>query len=112
MKNDTDERPQEEIHRVRSGSFWSAELLSPGIEVHHPPGIWMCLPTWKPSEPHTAGNSLRLRYRDMISYLFHFQPSPHFEERREGAENSKFPIITLIFLVASPQPGAHPKSPH
>ena len=38
MVNDTDEQPDKEIHRARSGRVPSAGALSLWSWVHHPPG--------------------------------------------------------------------------
>ena len=52
---DTDEQPDEEMHRARSG-----RVLSAGASVPLELGcvtlpVWLCSPTWKLSEPHTSG---------------------------------------------------------
>ena len=55
MMKDTDEQPDEEIHRVRSG-----RVPKTGISVSLGLGcvsflVWICLPTWKIYIPHTIG---------------------------------------------------------
>ena len=69
---DTDEQPDEEIHRVRSG-----RVLSAGASVPVELGcvtllVWMCLPTWKFSEPPSIGILRRLPHVGMVSYYYYF----------------------------------------
>ena len=52
----TDEQPDEEIHRVKSGRVLRIGVSVP-MELGWPHSLnwWMCSPTQKLSEPHTWG---------------------------------------------------------
>ena len=68
MLKDTDEQPDEEIHRMRSG-----RILITGAFVLMEVGcitlpMWMRSPTWKLPKPHTLGILWRLPHVSMINY--------------------------------------------
>lgn len=51
MIKDTDEQPDDDMHRVKS-----ARVLSTGVSVPVESGwVWISLPTWKLSKPNTTG---------------------------------------------------------
>ena len=73
MIKDTGEEPDEEIHRVKSGSVPRAGASVPVKLECVTFSMWMCLPTWKFSEPGTIGILWWLPHVGLIDYLFQFQ---------------------------------------
>ena len=76
MIKETGEQPEEEVHRARSGRVLSAGASVP-IKlrcVTFP--VWMCLLTWKLSEPHTIGILWRLHHIGMVNYNNISSPPP------------------------------------
>ena len=55
MIKDTDEQPDEEICRARSGSVPSTGAAGPLKSGCISLLVWMCLPAWKPSEACAVG---------------------------------------------------------
>ena len=77
--------PDEDIHRERSGGVLSSGA-SVSVELEgHPPGIRMCSPTWKLSEPRALGILM--------------EASPHRHDR------SLTPFSALLPSRESGQPG-------
>lgn len=68
MIKDTDEQPDEQIHRERSGMVWRTELLSPWSwgAVTFP--LWMCSPTQKISKPGALDIFIEPSYVRMINH--------------------------------------------
>ena len=65
---DTDEQPDEEIHKVRSG-----RILNTGASVSVELGCvtlpgWMYLPSWKLPKSYTFGMLWRLPHISMINH--------------------------------------------
>lgn len=55
MVKNTDEQPNEKIHRAGSGKVLSAGASLP-MELHRIPSMWMCSPTQQLSKFLTLGN--------------------------------------------------------
>lgn len=70
MIRDTDEEPNEEIHRVRSRRVPSAGASIP-VELGCAtllPGTWMCSSTRKLSKPHSSGIFMEASSCGMINH--------------------------------------------
>ena len=69
MIKDTDEQPDEELHKAKSGRVLSAGTsVSSRVGVCHPFGTWMCSPTWKFSQPHIIAIFWRLHHTGKLNY--------------------------------------------
>lgn len=68
MIKDTGEEPDEEIHRARSGSVPRAGASVPVKLECVTFSMWMCLPTWKFSEPCTIGILWQFPHVGLIDY--------------------------------------------
>ena len=100
MMKDTDEQPDEEIRKVRSG-----RVLSTGTSVLMELGcitlpVWMSSRTCELSKPYTLGILWKLPLMGVISHLLISSPSPLSGEW--GAESSKLLIMTWSFWWPAP----------
>ena len=60
MKKATDELPNEEIHKAKVWKYPKHGSFGPcGAGAHHPPGTWMCSPTWSLPKPHAVRVSIK-----------------------------------------------------
>ena len=76
MIKDTDEQPDDEIQRVRSG-----RVLSTGASVPVEVGcvilpVWTNSPVWSSQKPLPLGILWKIPHECVINYQFHFQSSP------------------------------------
>lgn len=65
---DTVEEPNEDIHMAKSGSAPRARASVPVKSEYVAFSMWMCLPTWKLSEPCTIRILWGLPCVDIIDY--------------------------------------------
>lgn len=68
MMKDRDEPDEEICSRTRSGSVPSAGASVPLKLEYVTLSVWMCLLTWKLSEPCATGVLWRLPHKGMIDY--------------------------------------------
>ena len=93
MIKDTDEQPDEAMHRARCGRVPSAGSCPHGVGVHHPPSAWMCSPTRKLSKPGKLlgfHGGFLVRHDPLLAPF----PAPLSSlENGQWAENSKLVIM-------------------